>query len=73
MSLFGSKKAVDKKNDAASGQDTPEVRMLREVWDIPADKKEREKVAGPVSSDIYARGAHAKSIPPRVHGRRVED
>lgn len=73
MSLFGNKKNGDGRNDGAASQETPEVRKLKEVWDIKAEKKEREVVQGPVSSDIYALGQPARGIPPRHRGRRVED
>ena len=73
MSLFGNKKNGEKKNDGDDRQDTPEVRMLKDVWDIKPEKKDREVVQGPVSSDIYARGQPPRGIPPRHRGRRIED
>jgi hypothetical protein len=43
----------------------PGVRLLRELWDIPREKKRQERIPKDVSSDIYDTGSKA-NVPRRT-------
>lgn len=70
MNLYTLKDAPQK-GRSTEDNTTPEVRRLKQVWQIETSKKcEILRPEEKVSSDIYAIRPRAGAVPPRQHHRR---